>query len=141
MKYLNLLLLCALMLSSCHAVKQKSEVSKEPIGRVLVINDSLLLNGGSDTLRLGKLHSGEEIDFSYNLKNVSSSNLVVLYHEITCGCIKLEYNNQPIKTNEHLPVRVKFDSRGLYGWQLKFFRLHLYGAERPLLIYVESEVE
>ncbi len=43
--------------------------------------------------------------------------------------------------NTYLPVELLFDSRGLYGWQLKLFRLRLHQGEHPLLLYVEAEVE
>ncbi len=67
--------------------------------------------------------------------------MVLLGEELTCGCIALDYENKPIKSGEYLPVQVDFDSRGLYGWQLKLFYLHLHGAELPLKIYLEAELE
>ncbi len=38
-------------------------------------------------------------------------------------------------------MQIDFDTRGLYGWQLKLFRLLPAGAREPLRIYVEAEVE
>ena len=38
-------------------------------------------------------------------------------------------------------LRLRFDSRGEHGWQLKTVDLHLAGAARPLRIFVEAEIE
>ena len=130
-----------LALTSCLHKRGVDESAKRPIGRVLSITDSLLMSGGSDTIRLGVMGSGEQLVFNYNLKNNSGSNLVILGHEVTCGCIRLEYDNKPVKSGEFIPMKVNFDSRGLYDWQLKLFRLQLYGAKAPILVYVEAQVE
>lgn len=141
MRLLQLLVFFLPLLTACSGGQKKVEASPEPIGKVVVITDSLLLHGGSDTLRLGRLGSGELARVALNLKNDTSQPMVLLGEELTCGCIDLIYENEPIMPTKYLPMAVDFDSRGLYGWQLKLFYLHLYGAEAPLKIYVEAELE
>lgn len=135
------LLLLGLLLSACGTAPKKGEQPTEPIGKVVVITDSLLLSGGSDTLRVGRLRSGEQARLTLNLKNQSSEPMVLLGEELTCGCIRLAYENKPVMVGEHLPLQVDFDSRGLWGWQLKLFYLHLHRAQEPLKIYLEAELE
>lgn len=136
-----LLLLSLLLLTACGAPAPKSQERSEPLGKVVVITDSLLLHGGADTLRLGVLRSGEQARTRLNLRNETSQPMLLLGEELTCGCIALDYERKPVAKSEHLPLQVDFDSRGLYGWQLKLFYLHLHGAAHPLKIYVEAELE
>lgn len=134
--------LLLLSLTACHGVKKtKDEKADTPHGKVVVITDSLLLQRATDTLRLGRMHTGEQLSYRFWLHNQTSSPQVVLGHEITCGCIALHYENKPVMPNEYLPVELRFDSRGLYGWQLKLFRLQLHKAAAPLTLYVEAECE
>ena len=135
------LLLLALLFAACGSSPKAPAESQEPIGKVVVITDSLLLHGGSDTLRLGTLHSGEQARVVLNLCNQTPRPMVLLGEELTCGCIRLGYENKPVATSEFMPLTVDFDSRGLYGWQLKLFSLHLHGAKAPLKIYVEAALE
>ena len=111
-----------------------------PVGREVVVTDSLLRCGGSDTLRFGRLHEGERARLQLRLKNGCGNPMVVLQHELTCGCILLDYRRQPVMPGDALAVTVDFDTRGLYGWQLKLFRLRLNGMAEPLRIYVEADV-
>lgn len=133
--------LLLLSLTACHKAKPKGEKREAPHGKVVVITDSLLLHRVTDTLRLGRMHTGEQLSYRFWLHNQASSPQVVLGHEITCGCISLHYENKPVMPNEYLPVELRFDSRGLYGWQLKLFRLQLHKAAAPLTLYVEAECE
>ncbi len=137
---LGLSTLLLLLLSACGGPAPKQQ-RPEPAGKVVVITDSLLLHGGSDTLRLGVLRSGEQARTRLNLRNETAQPMLLLGEELTCGCIALDYERKPIAKSEHLPLQVDFDSRGLWGWQLKLFYLHLHGAEAPLKIYVEAELE
>ena len=95
----------------------------------------------TDTLHLGGMQSGEQLLFRFHLQNQTEKPQVILGHEITCGCIDLRYENKPIMPSQYHPVEMRFDSRGLKGWQLKLFRLQLLDAEAPLTLFVEAEVE
>ncbi len=139
-----LLLVCGLGgWGGCNSPKkQPTNTSEEiPIGKKVVITDSLLLCGGSDTLRLGRLGSGEQAVSHFYLENQTAQPVVIIGHELTCGCIDLTYENKPIAPNGYLPVAMQFDSRGLYGWQLKLFYLRLHGSDHLWRFYIEAMVE
>uniref|UniRef100_UPI0040577372 DUF1573 domain-containing protein n=1 Tax=Alistipes sp. TaxID=1872444 RepID=UPI0040577372 len=143
LRFSALFLLLVLLVAGvgCRSVHKAPAEGELPKGRTVVITDSLFSTLATDTLRLGRLRSGEQLQFRFQLRNQSSKPQVILGHEITCGCIALSYENKPIMPNTYLPVELLFDSRGLYGWQLKLFRLRFHQAEQPLLLYVEAEVE
>ena len=129
-----------LVVGSCGR-RQASAPGQPAAVRSVVVSDSLLLCGGADTVRLGRLHEGEQARVNLRLRNETSRPMVILQHELTCGCIALEYDRKPVMPSESLSLQVDFDTRGLYGWQLKLFRLRPAGAREPLRIYVEAEVE
>lgn len=134
-----LLALLGLSLSGCAGAESRN-VNSSSLCEV-VITDSLLSYGGADTMRLGRMGSGEQLSTSLSLRNESRNPMVVLGCELTCGCIALRYDNKPVMPGNSMKIEVDFDSRGLYGWQMKLFRLRLHGTNSPLEIYVEAEVE
>lgn len=137
-------LVCALILLAGSCGRQQPAAGSESESRVVrtvELTDSMLLCGGADTLFLGRLFEGEQARVRLQLRNATNHPLVVLQHELTCGCIALEYDRRPIMPSKALDLQVDFDTRGLYGWQLKLFRLRLTGSGEPLRIYVDAEVE
>lgn len=133
---------CAALLVAGSCGRRQASASGQPAAvRTVVVSDSLLLCGGADTVRLGRLHEGEQARVNLQLRNETARPMVILQHELTCGCIALEYDRKPVMPSESLSLQVDFDTRGLYGWQLKLFRLLPAGAREPLRIYVEAEVE
>ncbi len=137
-----LIFVVGLWLAGCDALRPKSaDTEPAPLGQKVVITDSLLLHGGTDTLRLGRMFSGEEAVVHFHLENRSHEPLLIVGEELTCGCIALTYERKPVSEGESVPVEMHFSSRGLYGWQLKLFYLHLHGSAEPLKFFVEAEVE
>lgn len=136
-------LVCALTLltGSCGRQRPAATETGSGVARTVELTDSMLLGGGADTLFLGRLFEGEQARVRLQLRNATNHPLVVLQHELTCGCIALEYDRRPIMPSKTLDLQVDFDTRGLYGWQLKLFRLRLTGSGEPLRIYVDAEVE
>lgn len=133
---------CAALLVAGSCGRRQASAPGQPAAvRTVVVSDSLLLCGGADTVRLGRLHEGEQARVNLLLRNETARPMVILQHELTCGCIALEYDRRPVLPSESLSVQIDFDTRGLYGWQLKLFRLRPAGAREPLRIYVEAEVE
>lgn len=110
-------------------------------GRIITLTDSLLVHGGSDTLRFGRLGSGEIAVQRFRIENASTKPLVLVSTQRSCGCISLDHDNQPLAPGRQLTLDMTFDSRGEYGWQLKRMDLIFAGARKPLRIYVEADVE
>lgn len=134
-------LMVCLLLAACKEKPRQVAESPVPVGKIVAITDAMLAQGGCDTLHVGRLYSGEQALVHFRLQNATPHPVVVLGHKLTCGCIHLSYENKPLIPREELPVEMRFDSRGLDGWQLKLFRLNLHDAQAPLKIYVEAEVE
>ena len=103
--------------------------------------DSLLSVGVTDTLHFGRLRSGEIAVKTIAVKNSTSEPLVILRHETTCHCATITYTKQPIMPGGESQIRIEFDSRGAYGWQMKLAKFYIAGAERPLRLFIEAEIE
>ena len=103
--------------------------------------DSLLTTGVTDTLHFGRMRSGEIAVKSIAVKNSTSEPLVILRHETTCHCATISYTKQPLLPGGENEIRIEFDSRGAYGWQMKLANFYIAGAERPLRIFIEAEIE
>ena len=101
----------------------------------------MLARGGSDTIRLGRMHEGEILAYPLAFRNASQRVTLVREVERTCGCTTLEYENQPLMPGERRQITLRFDARGEWGWQLKLLRLYLNDGQEPLRLYVEADIE
>lgn len=113
---------------------------KIPLQTVISVGDTLS-PAPSDTLRLGRMHSGEVIAMGIGIRNAADKSFVITHTETTCGCTDIDYSTQPIGVGDTARVEVRFDSQGFYGWQFKRVRLYTSASVSPLTIYVEAEVE
>lgn len=110
-------------------------------GPTITITDRTLEAGGADTLRFGRLHSGEIAVLQVWIRNESPRPTAIVSCERSCGCTSLEYDAQPLAPGQERQVEVTFDSRGERGWQFRLLELTLAGARQPLRIFVEADVE
>ncbi|WP_300108731.1 DUF1573 domain-containing protein [uncultured Alistipes sp.] len=134
MRYLTLIL-AGLLIVGC-----QSRESTVFSGQTIEISDTTLTAGCSDTVRFGRLHSGELGVKHLHLRNASSQTLVITRHEVSCQCVRPEFERKPIKPGEEIPFDLRFDSRGEYGWQMKLLKLYNSESSAPLKIYVEADV-
>ena len=110
-------------------------------GRIIALTDSILTTGGTDTVRFGRLGSGEIAQLRLWLSNETGRPVAVASYRRSCGCTSLEFESQPVAPGDAQQVTLTFDSRGLWGWQLKTLDISLAGAKQPLRLFVEAEVE
>ncbi|MDE6446374.1 MAG: DUF1573 domain-containing protein [Alistipes sp.] len=131
-----ILLLAAVLCGACG----HSPAPVAPGGRVIVLTDSLLESGGRDTLRLGRLHSGETAVSRLWFENRTAHPLVIVSYERTCGCTSLAFDSEPFAPGAMCAVELTFDSRGERGWQFKPLDLRFAPAGR-FRLFVEVDVE
>lgn len=110
-------------------------------GRIIALTDSILTTGGTDTVRFGRLGSGEIAQLRLWLANDASRPVAVASYRRSCGCTTLEFDSQPIAPGDARQVTLTFDSRGERGWQLKALDITLAGGQRPLRLFVEADIK
>ena len=64
-------------------------------GRIISLTDSILTTGGTDTVRFGRLGSGEIAVLRLWLANDASRPVAVASYRRSCGCTTLEFDAQP----------------------------------------------
>lgn len=129
-------LLLAATLVSCGARAPR----KEHTGRKIVLDGSFFDRGATDTIRFGKLGSGEIAVLRFWVENAAERPAAIVSYARSCGCTSLTFSREPIAPGEAQQVEMTFDSRGEYGWQLKTVDIEIAGAERPLRLFVEADV-
>ena len=137
----TLLLLC----TSCGARAPKADKNTTMGSAVntqtIAITADDVEQGVADTLRFGKMRSGEIIAKTLRVENRCNRPIVLLRHTTTCGCIKINYDRKPIAPGQSGEIYFEFDSRTLYGWQMKLMEFYFAEKGNPMKIYAEAEVE
>ena len=137
--FIPLLAVTVILLCACGGPKTKSGATTA--GQIIEITDEMMQQGGTDTVRFGRLNEGEIAVRSVTFRNATETPTVIASHERSCGCIDVEYERRPIMAGEESKAEFTFDSRGEDGWQMKLITLRLGSAGVPLKIYIEAEVE
>ena len=137
----TLLLLC----TSCGARAPKADknvtMGSAVNTQTIAITADDVEQGVADTLRFGKMRSGEIIAKTLRVENRCNRPIVLLRHTTTCGCIKITYDRKPIAPGQSGEIHFEFDSRTLYGWQMKLMEFYFAEKGNPMKIYAEAEVE
>ena len=137
----TLLLLC----TSCGARAPKADKNATMGSAVntqtIAITADDVEQGVADTLRFGKMRSGEIIAKTLRVEIRCNRPIVLLRHTTTCGCIKINYDRKPIAPGQSGEIYFEFDSRTLYGWQMKLMEFYFAHSDSPLKIYIDAEVE
>lgn len=107
----------------------------------ITIKPEAIENGISDTLKFGKMRSGEIIAKTVRVTNGCNHPIVLLRHTTTCGCIKISYDRKPIAPQGSADIHFEFDTRTLHGWQMKLMEFYFAEKGKPMKIYAEAEVE
>ncbi|MDE5691264.1 MAG: DUF1573 domain-containing protein [Alistipes sp.] len=132
------LILCSLfLLAAC--MSRPAQVA--PKGHTVVLTDSVLQCGGRDTVRFGRLHSGETVVSRLWFENRSSQPVVMVSVARSCGCTALSFDAAPILPGEARAVEFSFDSRGEFGWQFRSLDLFFAGFSQPFRFFAEADVE
>lgn len=131
-------LLTAVFVTAC--AESASSLTPTDGKQTIAVTEDVLRQGISDTIRFGKIHSGEIAVREFVLRNETDAPMIIIRHETSCHCTSFEYGKRPVVKGGETTVKCSFDSRGEYGWQFKLVKLRLAGADEPLRIFVEADV-
>lgn len=139
-------LMLGLLCTACGdaAGKRQAAHSDEAAGgafRTIRIGEEFFDKGATDTIRFGRMHSGEIAQLQFRIANQSERPTAIRSYERNCGCTTLEYAQEPFAPGAARQVAISFDSRGTRGWQLKTVEIRLAGGSKPLKLFVEAEIE
>lgn len=138
-RFLATIVILACTASACSS-RSASATDGHAHGRTITLTDEALREGVCDTIRFGRLYTGETAAEQFTIVNATAQPVAILRTESSCTCSKVDCERRPIPAGGSLEAECTFDSRGAYGWQLKVVRLTVSGAEQPIKIFVEAEV-
>ena len=137
----TLLLLCTACGARTPKADKNATIASAVNTQTIAITADDVEQGVADTLRFGKMRSGEIIAKTLRVENRCNRPIVLLRHTTTCGCIKINYDRKPIAPGQSGEIHFEFDSRTLYGWQMKLMEFYFAEKGNPMKIYAEAEVE
>jgi len=109
-------LLFIVLLAAC-AGGAKTETARE--GAIFELSSDVLANRADTLVDLGRLKEGEVVRYDAKIRNVGTEPLVLTDVTSSCGCTAVDYEKQPIQSGAEGALSFRFDSRGMWGTQLK----------------------
>ena len=110
-------------LSSCKSdpsKKVKSENLQAVVERSSNDANASEITFDFDSYDYGEVVDGEVVEVDFNFTNTGNSNLIIFNASASCGCTVPEYpQNENIKPGESSSLKVRFDTSGKPGKQMK----------------------
>lgn len=116
------IILSLITIGSCSNHTSSSKVEKETVA-VIAKDQNTHLDGAylkiqKEKLDFGKVKEEETsvLPFNVEIENTGKSPLVILKTDVSCGCIAVEYPQEPILPNKKGTLHIKVDIRGKKGY-------------------------
>ena len=129
-------ILIALFLVACGG----SQTTKTTGGAVFDISPEILASRFDTIVDIGSVRSGEVVKYDARLRNTGTGPLVIKDISTSCGCTSVEYEKQPIAAGAEGAFSFRFDSRGMYGMQMKLIEIETNASPHPYKVMVRAEV-
>lgn len=98
-----------------------------------------LIKVNTENHNLGKIKHNVPVSFAFEIKNVSSSPIVVESTTASCGCTTPEKITEPIAPGATAKLKVNFNAAAL-GPISKDVFVKLAGIEQPKVLHISGEV-
>ena len=109
----GLLLLALAVTTAACGTRQARTGETGRKGRIIAVTDTILDTGGTDTVRFGRMHSGEVAVLRLWIENRASKPVAITRYDRNCGCTTLGYDAQPITPGDaQRDIAVHLDQQG-----------------------------
>lgn len=119
---------------------QRATVTAGGEGTVFDISPEILSSRADTLVDIGSIREGEVVQFNAWLRNAGGEPLVVKDVATSCGCTSVDYERQPIAPGGMGRFSMRFDSRGMWGMQLKLIEIRTSAAKRGYQVFLRAEV-
>jgi hypothetical protein len=134
-------ILVALVVVACGGQKRPARAAGGD-GAVFDLSAQILANRRDTSIFIGKVRTGEVIQYDAWLHNVGTTPLVITSVETSCGCTSVEYEKQPIRPDGKGRLSLRFDSRGQFaGRQAKYIDIHTSAGKNSYTIVMNAQIE
>lgn len=134
--YITLLLAFSLAVAGCSSRKS----NKPHFSRTIAIDRTVLDSDQCDTIRLGRIRSGECIEYDMAVKNLSQEAFALTNVRSSCNCTMFDYSTAAIMPGDSTALQIRFDSQGYFGWMQKEVWLQTSLSTRGHCILLEIEI-
>lgn len=148
MKKIFVLALVAVSFAACqnsakNTADSHSTVTTESsnVQAVVAAGEEAVMSFEDENYDFGKIRQGEKVSYSYKVKNVGKSPLIILNATATCGCTVPEVPKGPIKPGEEGEIKVVFDSNGKSGMQDKVITVTSNAQPNIASLHLTGEVK
>ncbi len=139
---MNKVVIIALIIGLISCSIKKKENKSEPNREINNTEQISQIVFDSEMHDFGKIKSGEILSYSFVFSNTGESDLIIIKAESDCGCLQATTQNELVKPGEKGIIKVKFNSSGLFGKQLKTIEIQSNSKEpKHLIIFAEVENE
>lgn len=139
---MNKILFVAIIFALFSCAEKKSVKNSGTVNQINAAEQSAQIEFDEEMHDFGLIKSGEILAYSFVFSNKGESDLIINKVEADCGCLKLNFPEEPIKTGEKALIEVEFNSAGMFGKQLKTVEIQSNSKEtKHLIIFAEVENE
>ncbi len=128
----TLFILFITVLFSCQ--HKKENVEKKTVNRLTEVQID------ETSHDFGVVNAGEIVVFDFVVTNTGTHDLAIRNTEVDCGCVQVHVVKDNIKPGEKGNIEVEFDSRGLFGKQLKTIDLD-WNCKEPKQLVIFATVK
>ena len=124
--------------------QQNKELSSEVMDKFpnISISDSVLnTTRAVADFDFGRISSGEIIEKILIIKNSGKSSFLIEHIKTDCGCITVNYPEEPILPGQRRSVRLSFTSRGQHGWANKTVEFKTSINEKTFKLNTKCEID
>ncbi len=108
---------------------------------VFDISPGILSERADTTVWIGKLRAGEIVQYDAWLRNTGEVPLVIIKVETSCGCTSVDFEHKPIPPGGKGKFSFRFDSRGMWGMQMKAIDIRTSAGPKAFQLFVQAQVE
>ncbi|WP_372773422.1 DUF1573 domain-containing protein [Mangrovibacterium sp.] len=129
-----LLILTVITLTSCHSSSKPKNDNKNPKG-----NPEFAIQ--EEFHNFGTVQAGEMVSFSFRFTNKGDGDLVIRNADVDCGCLNVEFPDEPVKPGDHNYIEVLFNTSGEVGRVLKQIQISTNAGNDPVTLIIVAEVQ
>ena len=130
----SFILLIFFGLTSCKSTVKTDQSASQIIGNPKFAIQEEIHN-------FGTVQTGELVSYSFKFSNTGNRDLVIKNIEVDCGCLRIEYPKEAVKSGDYNYIEVLFDSAGEVGKVLKEVRIYTNAGEKAISLIVTANVE
>ena len=91
-------------------------------------------------MNFGPVNAGEVVNASYPFKNYSDGTVRISQIAVSCQCITTEYPQGNIQPGQVDEIKVRFDTKGMFGTHEKMFAVVIEGSQDPIALRLNGKI-